>query len=174
MDRRIALLLSCVFLLGWLSSIAYSEVHREIKSYRYSLSLDDPSQGILEVSARDVPSPQDRISESQIHVMSDRIVIEIQGAKWSKFTDTKSMDPVLDSGANGIHIVPGSPDEIHVGDVVAYRSYYMAGTVIHRVVQKGEDEQGVYFILKGDNNPRADPGRVRFEQIERVLVAIIY
>ena len=34
--------------------------------------------------------------------------------------------------------------------------------------------EGIYFILKGDNNPEQDPGRVRFKQIKRVLIGVIY
>jgi len=84
------------------------------------------------------------------------------------------MDPVIDKGANAIHMVPNSPSEIEVGDIVAYKSVYASGTLIHRVVDINVDDKGIYYTLKGDNNPTNDPGKVRFEQIERVLVAIIY
>ena len=84
------------------------------------------------------------------------------------------MVPVLDKGANAIHKVPDSPSEIQIGDIVAYKSKYAEGTLIHRVVDIGADDKGVYYRLKGDNNPERDPGKVRFSQVERVLVAIIY
>ena len=35
-------------------------------------------------------------------------------------------------------------------------------------------DKGWYCIMKGDNNPEPDPGRVRFSQLRRVVVAIIY
>lgn len=119
-------------------------------------------------------SPKDRIPEKAIEVYGDRVVLDIQGAQWSTFTDTNSMDPILDQGANAIQLVPQSVDDIEVGDIISYNSEYAKGTIIHRVVYKGEDEQGVYFVVKGDNLPTSDPGRVRFDQIERVVVAIIY
>ena len=84
------------------------------------------------------------------------------------------MDPVIDAGANAIHIIPKSVDEINVGDIVAYNSIYSDGTLIHRIIEKNTDKDGVYFILKGDNSPRQDPGKIRFHQIRRVLVAVIY
>jgi hypothetical protein len=34
--------------------------------------------------------------------------------------------------------------------------------------------RGFYFIVKGDNNRVSDPGKIRFEQIDRVLFAIIW
>jgi hypothetical protein len=57
---------------------------------------------------------------------------------------------------------------------VSYKSVYATGNIIHRVVYKGQDEQGTYFIMKGDNLPTSDPGRVRFSQMERVVVGLIY
>ena len=176
MLKRIFGLLLMVFLLGWLSSNAYSHVDSALSSYDFRLDQDnaDSFSKMLEVAAKEKASPKDRIKEHQIRVFSDGVAIQVKDPEWSTFTDTNSMDPVLDKGANAIHIVPDDADEIEVGDIVAYRSEYSTGTVIHRVIKTGKDEDGDYFILKGDNNPSADPGKVRFEQIERVLVAIIY
>lgn len=126
------------------------------------------------VQPREVSSPQDRIGEHQIHVYSDKIVIEVDGASWARYQDSNSMDPVLDMGANGIELVPRNEDEIHVGDIVAYESKYVSGLTVHRVVEIGYDDEGKYFILQGDNAPRADPGKVRFDQIQYVLIGIIY
>lgn len=120
----------------------------------------------------EVASPSDHIKEEQIKVFDDRIIIDVQGAQWANFADTNSMDPFLDQGSNALQLVPTSPDEIQVGDIVSYKRG--DSRIIHRVVYIGEDEEGTYFILKGDNNPTSDPGRIRFEQIDRVLFAIIY
>lgn len=119
-------------------------------------------------------SPADRIPENAIGVYHDRVVLDLANAQWATFTDTHSMEPVISAGANAIEIVPKTEDEIQVGDIASYRSAYADGTIIHRVVYKGQDEDGTYFIFKGDNIPTSDPGRVRFEQIERVVVAIVY
>lgn len=119
-------------------------------------------------------SPKDRIPEKAIEVYGDRVILDIKQAQWATFTDTHSMEPVISAGSNAIEIVPTSSDEIKVGDIVSYKSEYAQGYIIHRVVYKGEDEQGTYFIMKGDNIPTSDPGRVRFSQIQRVVVAIVY
>ena len=123
-------------------------------------------------AASDLPMPSDRIREEQIIVTNDRVVLDIQGASWSRFTDTGSMRPFLDIGANAIHVEPRYPEELRSGDIISYR---IAGiTVIHRIIATGYDNQGWYAITKGDANPTSDPFKVRFDQIERVLVAIIY
>ncbi len=121
-----------------------------------------------------INAPGDWIREGDIEVYSNMIVIYIENASISRYEDTKSMVPILDKGANGIKIVPKSPDSIHIGDIVTYEADWIDGLVVHRVVYIGEDSLGKYFILKGDNNIESDPEKVRFEQIRYVTVALIY
>ncbi|MBI2106626.1 signal peptidase I [Candidatus Woesearchaeota archaeon] len=122
-------------------------------------------------------APPDRIKEDQIHIYEDRVVIEIKNAKWAGFAPTKSMVPFLDEGSNALQIVPESSDQIEVGDIVSYesrRESLQGAVIIHRVIEKHKDEQGDYFIVKGDNNSQPDPEKVRFNQIKRVLIGVIY
>jgi hypothetical protein len=125
-------------------------------------------------SVQDVLSPSDHIKEDQIHVYQNKVVLDVEDASWASFTDTKSMDPLLDSDSNGIEIKPTSTSQIQVGDIISYNSAYVTGLVIHRVIETGIDDNGWYAIVKGDNNPSADPGKVRFSQINGVLIGVIY
>ena len=117
-------------------------------------------------------SPQNWIPEQDIKVYNSGVVINVKNPEWARFADTNSMDPLFDEDANAIEIIPESVDDIEVGDIVSYK--YNDISIVHRVVEKGIDEQGVYFIMKGDNNSDDDPYKVRFDQIQRVVVAIIY
>lgn len=138
-------------------------------------NVESPASfNVLDSFSNERESPSDWIKENQIHVYKDRIVIDIENAVWSRFTDTNSMDPIIDVTSNGIEVMPVSADQIQVGDVISYKSDYANGILIHRVIEKGKDEEGIYFIVKGDNNNSADPGKVRFSQVEGVLVGIIY
>ena len=122
-------------------------------------------------------TPPDRIKEDQIHVYDDKVVIDIKNAKWAKFAPTKSMVPFLDEGSNALQILPESPEQIEVGDIISYESRregLQGAVIIHRVIEKHKDEQGDYFIVKGDNNPQPDPEKVRFNQIKRILIGVIY
>ena len=119
-------------------------------------------------------SPGDHVVEDQIGVYNDKVVLDIDKPRWASFTDTNSMDPLIDASSHGIEIVPKSVDDISIGDIISYESSYTDGFVIHRVIEKGIDEEGAYFILKGDNNSDEDPEKVRFDKIHGVLVAIIY
>jgi len=169
--KQYILIAILVFALGWAGNNVYSKIYTN----NYQLNLDnntDIAHPIL--ISKDRISPADRIKESQIHVYDDVVVIEIENPEWSTFTDTNSMDPVIDYGANAIHVVPKSEDELEIGDIVAYESSFTDSTVIHRIIDIGQDEQGIYFVLKGDNNPQPDPEKVRFSQVRRILVAVIY
>jgi hypothetical protein len=118
------------------------------------------------------PSPQNWVDQDDIRVYDDRVVINVDQPYWSTFLDTNSMDPLLDIGANGIQIAPKNESQIEVGDVITYDRGQ--GMIIHRVVEIGSDTFGWYAIVQGDNNDIADPVRVRFEDVRRVLIAIIY
>ncbi len=117
-------------------------------------------------------SPQDWIRQEQIKVYKDRVVIDLPNVTWATLTNTNSMDPLLDENANVLEIFPSSAEEINVGDVISYRTPY--GLIIHRVVGIGVDEAGDYFIAQGDNNPLADPLKIRFADIHGVVVAVFY
>lgn len=122
--------------------------------------------------AREVHSPGDWVKEEQIKVYPDNIILDIPGATWASFTNTNSMDPLLDEGVNALEIKPLSPEQISIGDVISYHSSY--GLIVHRVMEKGIDERGFFYLVKGDNNSIQDPAKVRFEQVEGVVVAVIY
>ncbi|MFH1849509.1 MAG: hypothetical protein ABH879_04955 [archaeon] len=165
--KRDLLLFFTVFLIGWVS--------HSVSGHFTSIDLQTPlSLVIFDHKAKEKASPHDRIKEDQIHVYSDRVVIDIDDPQWAGFVDTNSMDPIIDDEANAIEIVPKSAAEVHTGDIVSYRSDLVDGTIIHRVIETGNDGDGWYAIMKGDNNPANDPGKVRFSQIERVVVAVIY
>ena len=127
--------------------------------------------GIGDLGFGGAEAPNDWVSDEDIIVFDDRIVLRISGATLSSYADSGSMRPVFDGGANGIRVVPESADEIDVGDIVSYRFGGML--IVHRVVEKGFNEDGVYFVMKGDNN-LVDDGKVRFEDIEYVTVGVIW
>ncbi len=125
-------------------------------------------------------TPKDRVKEEQIKVYKDKIVLKIKNAEWSKFGNTNSMIPFLDENSNAIQIKPKTEKELKEGDIISY-SYTIIDEkrtrkeiIIHRIIKIGYDEKGWYAITKGDNNKKEDPEKVRFSQVKRVLVAIIY
>jgi hypothetical protein len=178
--KTVLLVFVMIFAFGWFCSSAYSTVFSNISlvgADDANLEVADSDVSVLDryiFNNKERDSPSDWVGEDSIHVYSDRVVIDISDPQWATFTNTNSMDPVIDSGSHAIEIVPRSASQLEVGDIVSYKSDYVDGTVIHRIVDIGEDSQGWYCKTKGDNNPFEDPGKIRFDQIKRVLVAIIY
>lgn len=117
-------------------------------------------------------SPKNWIKDWEIKTGTNTVTLTVQGAILAAFADTNSMDPVFDAGANAIEVVPKSSSELQVGDIASYSTQY--GTIIHRIIEIGNDEKGWYAVFQGDNNPIPDPEKVRWDQIKRVVVAIIY
>lgn len=136
------------------------------------ISLGEARLSAAFLGGKELQSPGDWVKEEQIKVYRDQVIINVNGASWAGFTDTNSMDPFIDENANAIEISPDNPQSINAGDVISYQTE--KGVIIHRVLSKGEDELGVYYLVKGDNNNFGDPFKVRFENVKGVVVAVIY
>ena len=119
-------------------------------------------------------SPSDTIQANQITISEDGVYINIENATWVSYSNTNSMDPIIDSTANGIEIPVTENTTLEIGDIVSYKADWNENLVSHRIIEINEDEDGTYYILKGDNNSTQDPNKVRKEQIQYKLIAIIY
>jgi len=194
MLKNLIALAALVFVLGWVSHTFYDSLQtvqaepltNEVAAKTLPAAPAQqaaaepaapiPSDFVPETGLREKPSPTDRFQLSDVHVTSSRVTIDgISGRRFETavFTNTNSMDPLIDEGSQALQIVPLSERDINVGDIISYDSGKY-GIIIHRVVKIDKDDQGWYAIAKGDNNPVADPFRVRFTQIRRVLVGVLY
>ncbi|NQU79432.1 hypothetical protein HQ545_06715 [Candidatus Woesearchaeota archaeon] len=165
---RTLVLIFAVFSIGWLLNSVVTGF------FYYDAEKPLPVGFVPFMKSPERLSPSDHISEEQIHVYSDRVVIDTEGVKWARFTDTNSMDPFFDETANSLELKPDSEEDVNPGDVISYRSGITGDLVVHRVVSKGVDEYGTFFIVKGDNNNIQDPEKVRLHQIHGVMIGIIY
>ena len=145
----------------------------------------------------EVPSPSDIVPLAGIYhdgqgiatvdLRKLNIGLRLPPQVWiPEIPDTGSMDPVFDAGNNNILIAGQDAGDhllitraVQVGDIVVARippdynepaQYY----VIHRVWQMGMDDQGIYYILKGDHNPVDDGIKVRPEELLWLSVGTIY
>jgi signal peptidase I len=128
------------------------------------------------LNGEEKPSPADRIDDSDISVSGNSARINLKNAKWRRrrYIDSNSMDPLIDAGTTTIEIKPKYASEIQVGDIIAYDVEGYDYAFVHRVIKIGNDEDGVYFTTKGDNYWQEDPDKVRFSQIEGIVVGILY
>ena len=160
MEKLLAVLvLILAFLTGFLSYYAVSSVYI------------DTEKPFLIGLVNNIEQPTSRLSENDITILPDKVILNIKDAVLGRYADTGSMLPTLGENTKGIRIKPSSPEQIRIGDIITFREGNTL--VVHRVVAKGEDEQGFYFVTKGDNNQETD-GKVYFQDVEYVIVALVY
>jgi hypothetical protein len=114
--------------------------------------------------------PGNYFLDKDIHVYPESVSVDVKGAQIASYDSTGSMNPILYEGAHGIVVAPKNESEIKVGDIVSYTNG--ENTIVHRVIEKGNDEGGVYFVVKGDNSSTSEI--IRFNQIEHKVVGILY
>ena len=163
MDKGYKLLIACVialaFLTGILASFALDSVY-----------IDKESPFLLGIGGSKA-QPGNWVSENKIEVLKDRVIIHIPDAELSRYADTGSMLPTFGEDGNGIKIVPTSANQIKMGDIISFSQGDKL--IVHRVVDKGQDNQGDWFVTKGDNNQETD-GKVYWKDVKYVTVAVIY
>jgi hypothetical protein len=137
-----------------------------------NFNLEKPLSDTIIVSSKNAEAPSDILNLSDIEVNDEQIILRAQGARIASYANTGSMIPVLSEKANGIEIIPQFPEQIHAGDIITYEDS-AGNSIIHRVIKIGQDEQGIYFVAKGDNSATND-GKIRFSQIKYLTIAIIY
>ena len=117
--------------------------------------------------------PGDYIKEQQIHVWNDSFcVYNLTDVIWSDiYNNSFSMNPTLANGHHTIQVAVNSFNELKIGDIISYERNETL--VIHRVIDKGEDEEGLFLITKGDNCIYEDR-KVRMNQVKDKVIAIIY
>lgn len=121
------------------------------------------------------PSPSDWVKENQIEMKSDGAYIHFANPEWAILANTNSMDPLFDEDSHLLQISIGPNDvpNLKVGDILSYQSGF-GFVIVHRIIEIGSDNDGWYAITKGDNNPTADPEKVRPDMVRRITVGIIY
>ncbi|HDN75905.1 MAG TPA: signal peptidase I [Acidilobales archaeon] len=67
----------------------------------------------------------------------------------------KSMEPLLKYG-DLVLVTRVSPQDIHVNDVIVYKSCRPGNMIIHRVINVVVRDGKYYFVTQGDNNPFPD------------------
>ena len=161
----IAILIS--FFSGWIGNSTYT-------TYTGFSVIDMQKPLDAFNSGKERSAPYDRVKNSNIRIFDDKIVVYINNPYLVKFTDTHSMEPLINKKSTGLEIVPKSSSEIKIGDVISYAPKEGDEVIVHRVVKIDYDAQGWYAITKGDNAPYSDPEKVRFGQVKRILVGVLY
>ena len=140
------------------------------ESERLNLLLQKRLNATSSISAIDFS----RISRDQVQIYPDRVVLQATNVFPVKFTNSTSMYPFINQNVFALQVRPQSPDDLAVGDIIGFQSKAFNTLIIHRIVQVGYDTDGWYAVTKGDTNTQPDPGKVRFSDVQGVLIGLIY
>lgn len=154
---------SMIFLAGFLFA--------NLLGYYFASGLENPFLNGFVFNSSSASTPSDFVKENQIEVYADKVVIKVKNAGIGRYAPTGSMEPVLDENSNGIRIIPESEEQINIGDIITFEKNNEL--IIHRVIEKGIDKNGTYFITKGDNNDITD-GKIRFNEIKYLTIGVIW
>jgi len=122
------------------------------------------------------------IEVKQPKLEPNKIEILIEGGynqrRFVLTNESVSMNPCMDSRSTGVMVTPKNESEIQVGSIVAFRWSANDGRNIeyaaHRVVETGKDDFGWYAWTQGDNNLVRDPFKIRFVDVQGLVVATIF
>lgn len=160
MKILITLLMALSFLTGVLICYAAKGMYLD-KESPFLIGLGSTNQ-----------QPSDWITSNNIEVHNDKVIIYVKDASLSQYANSGSMQPTFGDNANGIRIKPESANQINIGDIITYDNGNGL-LIVHRVVAKGTDSNGIYFVTKGDNNSETD-GKVYWSQVRYVTIGVVY
>jgi len=117
-----------------------------------------------------------KIPRDSLHFYDGRTQIDLDEYVWIYYnlSDTNSMYPTITKNSHGIGLKLKEDTVINVGDIISFKVKGFDHNYAHRVIEIGYDEEGEYFITKGDNNRQKDDIKIRRKDIDYVVAAIIY
>lgn len=118
----------------------------------------------------DKDNPSDFISGEEIHLYSDKLIIEKTGLAYAPVEDTKSMEPLLSSNSHVIE-AEADIDLLKAGDIISFSKE--GKVIVHSIIETGEDSEGWYALTKGYNNEFMDDWKVRAFELKGIVVGIL-
>ncbi len=110
-------------------------------------------------------SPGNYLNENQFYATKTNLLINQPNIQLTRYTNTNSMDPVLDENSNGIEL-PYTGQTLHPGDIISYEKNKTL--YIHRIINITNDD----YTVKGDNTTTTET--IQKEQLRGILIGILY
>lgn len=127
----------------------------------------------------EVPSPRVAISPHQITYQPPKQKLIIEGILpdiWvTTVQGTNSMEPAIDIWHTVVlsnHPNYMKQELINVGDVIVWNQTRLS--VIHTVIEIGQDSAGWYCYTQGTNLIAPDPAKIRYEDITWVSLMVVW
>ena len=111
------------------------------------------------------------IPESSLKASPTRFCINHPSLRYVQVASS-SMDPFITPLSTVVEIVPSSPDDISVGDIISFYRPEINDVVMHSVVEIVPDRGAIMYRTKGFNQP-PDPWIVPFSDVKGLVVAVV-
>lgn len=123
------------------------------------------------------PSSNFPVSPSPISLNSVTGGVGIDSVKGKKIdfgqvVGTGSMRPTIGDKTIFLYITNLTESDLKLGDIVTLDGGNKQ--IIHRIIDISEDEEGIYYTTKGDNNPVPDKEKWRINQVKRKVIGLIF
>ncbi|MFA5797318.1 MAG: S26 family signal peptidase [Candidatus Woesearchaeota archaeon] len=86
------------------------------------------------------------ISNNNILVLNDKVIITLKNAFWATCDNSSSMLPTINHYTRSIEKKSENINAITMGDIVSYKKGN--NIIIHRVISKGQGNLGAFLITK--------------------------
>ncbi len=130
---------------------------------------------VIIYQAETPPVPGDILSTKDIHLNKQNVTINLGRFILFSSIDSGSMRPLFDGGHEILVQPMDNASKYNVGDIIVFEKLLHANLpTAHQVIEKGIDNEGVYYLTKGYNNIIQDPFKVRPEEILGRIAVIIY
>ena len=114
------------------------------------------------------------ITEKQFVIKYDKVIIDLNKNVHLVKGIGKSMYPSFLNGSIAIAYDLHKNDELNVADFVVLHTTKNMKEIsfIHMIVEKGNDNRGIYYITSGENNINPDKIKLRAENITEKIVGV--
>lgn len=121
--------------------------------------------------------PQDWIKFSEVEWIgkiydTDTITMHKESIRISDLNGSGSMRPFFNGKENYVLYIPYNNESLKIGDIIVYNN--TKKNIIHSVCNVLEDDEGVYYVMRGYHNMIADNIKVRTEMIKNIVVGVIF
>lgn len=122
---------------------------------------------------KDIPgSPS--LEDVEFLIYENSLLIKYPELELVTGKNTTSMHPAIGIGHSGIVTLQFDPDDLQVGNIIAYNSSSTDVLIAHRIIEIVEDADGKCYMVQGDSNSVADRECVQSSQIEYLFVGAIF
>lgn len=115
-----------------------------------------------------------KINKNNIKFYPNKVIV-YEDFTYGVLSDTWSMLPLVDETSFFIlQDITKYNKEINICDIIIWKDPNSLEQYGHRVIYKGYDKEGLFYVTKGDNTKHNDAKKIREDMVRFMVVGILY